>query len=320
MPNTRSPIYLRATILVAIVVFSLGHNYAQNLLTNPSFESYTSCPNSQGDWPVVVDWIDDWNLPDYFNCGWTPVTQWFFTSPGAPPHGSGYGGLWSNQFTLATQIGQCLGTNLDANSMYKFTCISRAAISNGPVYNGAANLNTAIKVYGTQNCADISPATLVPLTLLSNTPITLSNSAWTSITVTFIAPFDVTGIAVSFETGQVGGMFNPSAPFLPMFDYYYLDSLSLSLLSPCGSCTSSGLGTTWTWTGCVDTDWFDPCNWDRLSVPTITSSVVIPNVANDPLILGAPNPAANCYDITIQPGGTVNLNSSSGGILNVVKP
>ncbi len=99
--------------------------------------------------------------------------------------------------------------------------------------------------------------------------------------------------------------------------YYNWDDVSVELDAPCGSCALSGLGSTWRWTGCVSTDWFEACNWDRQSVPTTASNVVIPNVTNDPSINGG---TANCYDLTIQPGGLVNLHSATGGILNVVKP
>ena len=88
--------------------------------------------------------------------------------------------------------------------------------------------------------------------------------------------------------------------------------------SPCGSCVAGGSGTIWTWTGCVDTDWFDPCNWDRLSVPTTTSNVIIPNTVNKPLITGS---YGDCFDITIQSstGARLDIQSTAGGGLNVVK-
>ncbi len=107
---------------------------------------------------------------------------------------------------------------------------------------------------------------------------------------------------------------------------YYPFCYTASCLSPAGTpvtatviCSSSLAASsgTYTWTGCTDTDWFDPCNWNTGAVPTAAKSVIIPNVTNDPLITGG---TANCFEITIQTGATVNLVSSSGGVLNVTKP
>ena len=88
--------------------------------------------------------------------------------------------------------------------------------------------------------------------------------------------------------------------------------------SPCGGCTSGGSGSTWTWTGCLGTDWFDPCNWDRQTIPISTSNVIIPNTANKPLINVA---GAICNTIEIQSslGARLDLNSSAGGTLTITQ-
>ncbi len=89
-----------------------------------------------------------------------------------------------------------------------------------------------------------------------------------------------------------------------------------SLGGPCGACALSGSGSLWTWTGCIDTDWFDPCNWDRQSVPTTTSDVLVPNTTNKPIITGA---FGNCRTIEVQSstGATLEVQTTLGGGLNV---
>lgn len=89
--------------------------------------------------------------------------------------------------------------------------------------------------------------------------------------------------------------------------------------NPCGACSAGGSGSTWTWTGCQSTDWFNPCNWDRQSLPTVTSDVIIPNTTNKPLITGS-GKIGNCYTITVQTGARLDLVSSTGASLNVTKP
>lgn len=72
----------------------------------------------------------------------------------------------------------------------------------------------------------------------------------------------------------------------------------------------------WGWTGAVNTDWFEPCNWDKLSVPTATSPVVIPNTSNKPVIA---NGNAHCLNIELQSssGATLTIRTDLNGDLQV---
>ncbi|MBY0427258.1 MAG: LamG domain-containing protein, partial [Cytophagales bacterium] len=78
-------------------------------------------------------------------------------------------------------------------------------------------------------------------------------------------------------------------------------------------------GGTWTWVGGNSTDWFSPCNWDKLSVPTAAADVVIPGgTLYAPTITGSP---AYCNTILVNTsnGGVVNLDASGGGVLNITQ-
>ncbi|MBN1756621.1 hypothetical protein JW877_10485 [bacterium] len=71
----------------------------------------------------------------------------------------------------------------------------------------------------------------------------------------------------------------------------------------------------WTWLG-YSNDWFDPCNWDKMSVPTLTSDVQIPGgTAYYPLI----DDEAECKSIEIATtaGAEITIDVSSGGNLEV---
>lgn len=74
-----------------------------------------------------------------------------------------------------------------------------------------------------------------------------------------------------------------------------------------------------TWTGAIDTDWFNCDNWDKGRVPGVSASVLVPSTANEPLIQGR---EAFVYEITIDVdnGANVNINSDGGGVLNISKP
>ncbi len=66
-----------------------------------------------------------------------------------------------------------------------------------------------------------------------------------------------------------------------------------------------------TWTGLNSTDWNDPANWSKGSVPTTTSGVFISNTLNNPVISGT----ASAYDIIVDSTGVLTNN----GTLNVYR-
>ncbi len=70
-----------------------------------------------------------------------------------------------------------------------------------------------------------------------------------------------------------------------------------------------------TWTGATDSDWHKACNWSLNLIPTCVHNVVIPNVANDPIITGI----AHCNTIDIQSGSgaLLTINSSVSGNLEI---
>lgn len=73
----------------------------------------------------------------------------------------------------------------------------------------------------------------------------------------------------------------------------------------------------WTWLGNISNDWFDPCNWDKKTVPTITADVLIPGgTPFEPRISGA---GGECKSIEIVStnGAELTINVSGGGNLEV---
>ncbi len=76
--------------------------------------------------------------------------------------------------------------------------------------------------------------------------------------------------------------------------------------------------TTDIWTGCVSTNWATPGNWADGSVPTAADDVTIPNVANDPVIMGGTAAVAKSVLVqasavfTIQATGSLAINGATG--------
>ena len=67
------------------------------------------------------------------------------------------------------------------------------------------------------------------------------------------------------------------------------------------------------WNGSVDSSWSTAANWSENKIPTSTDDIIIPSVANDPII--GPTTGAEAHNITIE--SDANLTVSSGGSLIV---
>jgi hypothetical protein len=69
------------------------------------------------------------------------------------------------------------------------------------------------------------------------------------------------------------------------------------------------------WTGEAGTDWNNTGNWFGSAVPDVTTSVVIPAVTNQPHISSNTSEAAECYNLTINSGASLTIDS--GNMLTV---
>jgi len=88
-----------------------------------------------------------------------------------------------------------------------------------------------------------------------------------------------------------------------------IDSAVVNLGNP------SGLPGVWTWTGVVDNDWFKPCNWNKITVPHLSSHVLIPGpTPHQPLITAD---TGYCKTVTIYTisNGHLSIDHASGGHL-----
>ena len=146
----------------------------------------------------------------------------------------------------------------------------------------------------------------------------------------------ITQTSCSSETGSVvlnglsvGGVLNPGNIS------YSGTSHSLSSLSPgiynftvtSNTCTSfpsanviinTASALVRVWNGTINNDWNNQLNWSPNSVPTSDNCVVIPNVANAPVISGTAY-AAYAYGLTIQSGGILQVNPSNAiTVTNIV--
>lgn len=127
-----------------------------------------------------------------------------------------------------------------------------------------------------------------------------------------------------YENDSGTGIFYTGSSVSPSSTTTYYPFCSGSCLSASGEpitvtveCPVSGSGSIWNWTGCKNSDWFNVCNWDRGSIPTTFSNVIVPNSPNNPIINGG---TADCFDITILSNLGAEVTITNSGFLNITKP
>lgn len=114
--------------------------------------------------------------------------------------------------------------------------------------------------------------------------------------------------------GNIGGAtaatYDP--PVLAQTTYYRvivtstLNSVACQAISNCITVTSFAK----TWNGSVSTDWNIPANWTPNGVPTSSHCVIVPNVANDAVVLGS-GYVGYAKTITVLNGGRLDINTTN---------
>jgi len=91
-------VFIRTTLMLSLVFIYCTHSFAQNLVKNPSFEAYESCPQEFGSFQEDVN---SWYKPtsgstDYFNaCGSKLSTGFNFMGKQESFEGNAYAGFYA---------------------------------------------------------------------------------------------------------------------------------------------------------------------------------------------------------------------------------
>ncbi len=200
-----------------------------SIIPNPSFEDTLCCPSNVSQLNCARTWQQaSAATSDYYNtCGFTSITGFAISAPPTPlPHGNGYvgyaNGTGSPSYNNYKEyIGACLTSPMVAGTSYTL---------NFYIAKGAGSLTTAISLFGSTNCTNLPfgganvlfgcPTNAVPWQQLSTSTITLSNTSWTLVTITFTPSQTINAIVL-------GPNCNPS----PSLNYYYLDNFILNTTS-----------------------------------------------------------------------------------------
>lgn len=209
-----------------------------SLIPNPSFENRSCCPSSLGQ----LNCADTWQqasaaTSDYFNtCGTTHIG--IFNPPPNPlPDGNGYVGFYNGSSTGSNYkeyVGTCLSDTMFAGTSYQIQF--NMAI-------GGGDLNAQIAIYGTTDCNNLPfggnnsqygcPSNGPQFTQLDLQTVTLSNTSWTTVTLSFVPTQNITAIVLGGDCALSTNR-----------NYYYVDNLLLnttaSFNAPVAGITSSG--------------------------------------------------------------------------------
>ncbi len=234
---------MSSKILPFLLCFAWQITQAQNLIPNPGFESFSSCPSNSCQWNLATSWnnVNGLNTcnsstgsPDYFNvCGTnffgTPLT---LNGRVTPLGGSGMMGLstwlsFSSNFREYLSI--ALSSPLQTGNAYTLTFNYTNGESDPAVAYGGAS--TRLGAHFSVGALAQTGAQPILLTPTYETPGTIFNTGWQTVTFFFIAADNYTHLTFgNFRNDASTTVVQVAPPSSPGFSYayYYFDDLILA--------------------------------------------------------------------------------------------
>jgi hypothetical protein len=255
----------------------------QNLVSNPSFEAYSSCPTTLNEVPLCNGWLNFGNTPDYFNaCADSGGLNVPYSGVGFQYAHSGVGmmGVCMYEDTITSSnspyreyIGSQLLNPLQIGVKYYLSFY--ANFSNFTQYNAMACNKIGLKFFmnpssGTTPCAMNNLAHLYTDSIITDTV------NWIKISGSFIADSSYTYLAIGnfFDDQNTDTLGIGSWHWAEDAAYYFIDDI----------CVSSDSNFAANWTGTINE-------------PQSSILNIYPNPANDFLIIENNLPGAS-YSIS----------------------
>jgi hypothetical protein len=233
---------------------------------------------------------------------WTPFTALNYFNPGDPTEG---GGSMRHSTVVSATIS---GLNIAPGNTFCFRWLNfdatRVPFTNNPNQEDAIGIDD----FSLGNIVACAPPVVTVPTVTQPTCAAPSGGA---ITV------NATGIGTLEYSINNGGTWDTNPVFSGLASGNYFIKVRLQANPTCEATYGSNpvvltspftaSTTTDTWTGCVSTNWATAGNWADGSVPTAADDVTIPNVANDPVIMGV---AAVAKSVLVQPGAVCTIQAT----------
>lgn len=226
-----------------------------------------------------------------------------------------------------TVTGGTLGSGAQWKWYYN-SCGNGAPITTGNTLTGPVTSSGTVYVRaeGTCNstaCVSINISAFPQLLVNAGTDTTLCSGQSVTLganpTASGVSPFNYTWLPVSNLNSTT--IANPVATPATSTTYAVIvtDANNCSKIDSVTTTVPSingGTGT-WSWTGIMDNNWYNPCNWDRKCLPDGLSDVLIPGGTNfNPTINSG---TANCNSLSVNyaAGAKIIINTPSGAQLNI---
>ncbi|MGB3947305.1 MAG: T9SS type A sorting domain-containing protein [Bacteroidia bacterium] len=216
-------------------IFSLS--YSQNLVPNPSFEEYSSCPTSQCGISLATGWYSAGYTPDYYNT----CASWPFGVPGNaagyqfPSTGNAYVGIGTYSYNLNTREYIITQLNSPLEGGIKYYVSFKASSVDHFLYCAnnklGALFSTVSYKLGSDSCNSVAGLTPHNFAHVYTNQIITDTSSWVTVSGSFVADSAYQYIIIGnhfddFNTDTI--CFNSNAGGIVYGGGYYIDDIYVS--------------------------------------------------------------------------------------------
>lgn len=217
------------------MLFMVSGVQAQNLVPNPSFENYNTCPDFVGQFAYADQWVNpNGGSPDLFNTCTNCASFWGadicipnnIFGDQFPRTGDGHAGLyvyWQGFANLREYLQVQLSQPLVAGTEYELTFYVSLGES---VINGIDELGGFVSTTPVNNAGNMTTITGITPQVVANTPV-LDQVGWTQITGTFIATGGEQYLTIGNFEDDVNTTLTSTNGTGYHHSYYYVDDVSL---------------------------------------------------------------------------------------------
>jgi hypothetical protein len=214
---------MKAILFSFILLFAVFTSYTQNLVNNPSFETFTACPSAYGQINNATGWANYLGSVDYMHTCATfasvGVPNSFFGNEPART-GNAYGGLLTYHSSAPREItGRALITPLVVGTTYY--CSLWASVGENYSRFATNNLGFQFNTSATGTVSNVSQ--VYSAGLLTN------NSGWVQVTGSFVAGTAFTHVAVGnffTDANTTISVLNAGVTFQAA--YYFIEDICVS--------------------------------------------------------------------------------------------
>lgn len=217
---------MKSFLFVILLISNIS--FAQNLVPNPGFEMYDTCPNTVGQFNFTTNWNILYNSPDYYNsCCTNPLVSVPYNMLGYQyaDSGNAYAGFWCYSDPLYREI---IGTQLTSPLVVGQKYYVRFRINLSLNYNSNSACDKVGLRFTTVQHSPTNPPPINNTADIYTTNIITDTLNWTTVSGSFIA-----NAAYSFI--EIGNFFDNANTNIQVirfqnsdYAYYYIDNVCIS--------------------------------------------------------------------------------------------